>query len=159
MKVRPSIWSITWRYILVAVIVSSASLAMFFSLFFNFSAENGSISIYPWGPTHYVYVIVLSVSIIGVYIFSVVSYYYVIEDKYFVVKKFGREIEFNYDNIEFIDFAQSEKKRQVIFYSTKGKMRFLLGDKEGKLLETLRKKCPNTLTVSEFRSKHPEERY
>ena len=97
--------------------------------------------------------------IIGVYIFSVVSYYYVIEDKYFVVKKFGREIEFNYDNIEFIDFAQSEKKRQVIFYSTKGKMRFLLGDKEGKLLETLRKKCPNTLTVSEFRSKHPEERY
>lgn len=159
MKVRPSIWSITWRYILVAVIVSAASLAMFSSIFFDFSVENGTISVYPWGPSHFVYVIILGVSIIAIYIFSIVSYYYVIEDKYFVVKKFGREIEFNYNNIEFVDFEQSEKKRQVIFYSSKAKMRFLLGDKDGKLLETLRKKCSNTLTVSEFRSKHPEERY
>ena len=47
----------------------------------------------------------------------------------------------------------------IIFYSTKAKMRYMLGDNDGKVLETLIKKCPNILTKEEFRRRHPEESY
>ena len=159
MKVKPSIWSITWRYLIVALIVVAAAFGMFFSVFFNVNQETGSISVAPWGVSHYIFVIVMGVSLIGIYIFSIISYYYVIEDKFFTVKRYGKAIDFDYRNIEFIDVDESQRKHQVIFYSTKGRMRYLLGDKKGLLLETLIKKCPKTLTLSEFRRKHPEERY
>ncbi len=90
---------------------------------------------------------------------SLISYYYIVEDKYFIMKKFGKEYQFDYANIEFIDIEESQKKKMVIFYSPKSKTRYLLGDKDGKLLETLIKKCPPTISVNEFKRKHPEERY
>ena len=159
MKVKPSIWGITWRYLIVAVIVVAAAFGMFFSIFFTIDQKTGAVSLAPWGISHYIFVIVMGVSLIGIYIFSVVTYYYVIEDKFFTVKRYGKTIDFDYRNIEFIDIETSKRKHQVIFYSTKGKMRYLLGDKKGILLETLIKKCPKILTVEEFRRKHPEERY
>ncbi len=159
MKVRPSIWSITWRYLVVAAIVVAAAFGMFFSIFFKIDQTNGAISLAPWGISHYIFFIVMGVSLIAIYIFSIVTYYYVIEDKFFTVKRYGKAIDFDYRNIEFLDINESKRKHQVIFYSTKGKMRYLIGDRKGLLLETLIKKCPKTLTVEEFRRKHPEERY
>ena len=75
------------------------------------------------------------------------------------MKRYFKEYLFDYDKIEFIDIEQSKKKDMVIFYSSTAKMKYLLADKEGKLLEALIKKCPNTLSVEEFRRKHPEEKY
>ena len=159
MKVRPSIWSITWRYLIVAVIVSAAAFGMFFSIFFNINQETGAVTLAPWGVSHYLFVIVMGVSLIGIYIFSITTYYYVIDKASFTVKRYGKAVEFDYRNIEFIDEHESRRKRQVIFYSPKGRMRYLIADKKGLLLETLLKKCPKSLSIEEFRRKHPEERY
>lgn len=73
--------------------------------------------------------------------------------------KYKKEYVFDYKSIEFIDIEESKRKKQVIFYSPRARTRYLLGDKNGKLLETLIKKCPNTLSVAQFRAKHPEEKY
>ncbi len=159
MKVRPSIWSITWRYLIVAVIVSAAAFGMFFSIFFNINQETGAVTLAPWGVSHYLFVIVMGVSLIGIYIFSITTYYYVIDKASFTVKRYGKAVEFDYRNIEFIDENESRRKHQVIFYSSKGRMRYLIADKKGLLLETLLKKCPKSLSIEEFRRKHPEERY
>ena len=75
------------------------------------------------------------------------------------MKKFGKEYQFDYKNIEFIDVEESKRKNMAIFYSSKAKMRYLLGDKDGVLVDTLIKKCLNTMSREEFRRKHPEERY
>ena len=80
------------------------------------------------------------------------------ESKYFIQKKFGREYQFDYSNIEFIDVENSKKKKMIIFYSKTAKMRYMLGDKDGVVLDTLIKKCPNVMSVEEFRRKHPEEK-
>ena len=87
------------------------------------------------------------------------SSYYIVDKHSFIVKKYGRETEFDYSNIEFIDIEASQKKKMVIFYSKTARMRYLLGDKDGILLETLIKKCPETMSKEEFRRRHPEEKY
>lgn len=75
------------------------------------------------------------------------------------MKRVGKDYQFDYNNIYFIDIEKSKKKKMVIFYSSKAKMRYMLGDKDGVLLETLIKKCPKTMSVEEFRRRHPEEKY
>ena len=84
---------------------------------------------------------------------------YVIEDKYFAVRRLKKEYVYDYNSIIFIDFEASKRKKMVILYTKKSGMKYMLGDKDGKLLETLEKKCPNTMSVSEFRRTYPQARY
>lgn len=131
----------------------------FFSLFIGFNKDTGQAYLMPWGVSQTIFVIILGVALIAIYIASIMFYYYIIEDKYFTIVRYGKQLSFEYKNIEFIDIETSKRKHQVIFYSPKARTRYLLGDKEGKLLETLIKKCPNTMSVEEFKRRHPEERY
>ena len=159
MKVRPSIWSITWRYLIVSLVIIAIMFGFFFSLFIGFNKDTGQAYLMPWGVSQTIFVIILGVALIAIYIASIMFYYYIIEDKYFTIVRYGKQLSFEYKNIEFIDIETSKRKHQVIFYSPKARTRYLLGDKEGKLLETLIKKCPNTMSVEEFKRRHPEERY
>lgn len=104
--------------------------------------------------------------IVGIFVVSLIafipaitSYYYTVEKKCFIMRKYGKEYEFEYANIEFIDIEESKRKKMVIFYTKTAKTRYLLGDKDGVLLDTLIKKCPNIMSVEEFRRAHPEEKY
>ena len=128
-------------------------------MFVGFDVETQSFYVVPWDFRQPILLVGVFVLGVGAFIPALSSYYYVCESKYFIMRRFGKEYEFDYKNIEFIDIELSKKKNKVIFYSTKAKMKYLLGDKEGKLLETLIKKCPDTLTVDQFRMKHPEEKY
>ncbi len=159
MRVRPSIWSITWRYLIVSLVIIAIMFGFFFSLFIGFNKDTGQAYLMPWGVSQTIFVIILGVALIAIYIASIMFYYYIIEDKYFTIVRYGKQLSFEYKNIEFIDIETSKRKHQVIFYSPKARTRYLLGDKEGKLLETLIKKCPNTMSVEEFKRRHPEERY
>ena len=160
MKVRASIWQITWRYLVFSLIALLILVGSFFtSIFMQVSDKGQFVFITQWGFAQYFFVIVIPLVLIFFYFFATFTYYYVIEDKYFTMKRMGREYVFEYKNIEFIDIETSKRKHQVIFYAPKCRTRYLIGDKEGKLLQTLIKKCPNTLTVEEFRRAHPEERY
>ena len=113
----------------------------------------------PWGASQTIFVVIFGVIFVATYIPSVTSFYYIIEDYHFIMKRVGKDYQYDYKNIEFIDIEKSKKKKMVIFYSSKAKMRYMLGDKDGVLLETLIKKCPNTMSVEEFRRRHPEEKY
>ena len=157
MKLKIKTWRITWRFLLAALFVLIAIFGMGQRLFFGM--KDGRIVMIPWDIRQFLLISVYLGSSIAFYIISLTSCYYVIEKDHFISRKFGRTLEFQYKNIEFIDIAESERKELVIFYSSKAKMRYLLGDKDGVLLKTLIKKCPDTLTVEEFRKKHPEEKY
>ena len=160
MKYRPRIWSITWRYLIVALIIIAAAFGFSFSVFFTTNQETGQLAfITNWGFSQYFVVVLVPAVLIGFYILSVTQYYYVIDSKTFSLFRFGKEFVFEYKNIEFIDINESKRKNQVIFYSPKSRTKYLLADKGGVLLDTLIRKCPNTLTVEEFRRAHPEERY
>lgn len=159
MKVRVSVWRITWRYLIFAIIILAALYGATFNMFITNNPDNGELMAVTWGASQYLLVIFSSLVLITFYILSIFGYYYVIEDKYFVMYKYKKEYVFDYKSIEFIDIEESKRKKQVIFYSPRARTRYLLGDKNGKLLETLIKKCPNTLSVAQFRAKHPEEKY
>ena len=158
MKVRVSTWAITWRYLIFSLILIVVLFLAFFGVFFAPNAE-GVLTFVGFGVSQIMIVVLVPAVLVVFYLLSVFTYYYVIEDKYFIMKRFGREFIFDYKNIEFIDIDESKRKNQVIFYSPKSRTRYLLGDRGGKLLETLIKKCPKTMSVQEFKMKHPEERY
>ena len=155
-KVHP--WRIIWRFLVALLVIYIAFLGVFIWLFFT-TNENGQIVALEWSYRQTLMIIIMVILGFSMLVPSLISYYYIVEDKYFIMKKFGKEYQFDYANIEFIDIEESQKKKMVIFYSPKSKTRYLLGDKDGKLLETLIKKCPPTISVNEFRRKHPEERY
>ena len=158
MKVRVSTWAITWRYLIFSLILIVILFLAFFGVFFAPNTE-GVLTFVGFGVSQIMIVVLVPAVLVVFYLLSVFTYYYVIEDKYFIMKRFGREFIFDYKNIEFIDIDESKRKHQVIFYSPKSRTRYLLGDRDGKLLETLIKKCPKTMSVQEFKMKHPEERY
>lgn len=158
MKVKISWWRITWRYLVVFLIISIIVTLSASSIFFTFNGQ-GNLTPLPWGVSQSIFVSILGVTFIGIYFLALFGFYYIIEDKCFVVKRLSKTIEYDYKNIEFIDIKESQRKKMVIFYTKTAHMRYMLGDKEGVLLETLIKKCPNVMSKEEFIRCHPEERY
>lgn len=159
MKLKMRVWSLIWRFLVVIGIIYLAILISLNSLFISIDYSTGDFSFVSWDYRQPVILIgVLFLGFIG-FIPSITSSYYLVEDKYFSVVRYGKEVSYYYENIEFIDIEKSRKKKMVIFYSSKAKMRYLIGDKEGKLLGILIKKCPNILSLEAFRKKHPEEKY
>lgn len=159
MKLRIGTWRITWRFLLIYFVITIIVLLAATGLYFDIDFENGVWTPKAFGFSQIFLIAILGVVFVITYVSSLLFYYYIIEDKYFIMKRFGKEIQFEYKNIEFIDVERSKRKGMVIFYSSTARMRYMLGDKEGKLLETLIKKCPETMSVQQFRARHPEERY
>ena len=157
MKLKIGVWRITWRYLVVFLVIFLIAFGTCFSVFFEIT-DTGVVP-REFGSSQIIFLVIFFGIFIVTYILSLIGFYYVVEDKYFSVKKFGKEITYDYQNIEFIDIETSKRKKQVIFYSKVARMRYMLGDKNGVLLETLIKKCPNIMSVEEFRRRHPEERY
>ena len=158
MKLKVHPWRIIWRFLVALLFVYIVIIGIMFNMFFSYDPATGFVPV-PWDfrqPLILAGMLVLGLTML---IPSLTSYYYIIEDKFFIMKKFSKEYQFDYANIEFIDIEESRKKNLIIFYSPKSKTRYLLGDRDGKVLETLIKKCPQTMTVEEFRRKHPEEKY
>lgn len=159
MVVRISWWRITWRYLAVFAVLLVITLLTASGIFLGIDAETKAIYFKAWGVGQTIFVVIASALFVGLYIPAVTMFYYIIEDDHFVMKRFGKDYQYDYKNIEFIDIEESKRKKMVIFYSKAAKMRYNLGDKDGVLLETLIKKCPNILTIDEFRRRHPEEKY
>ena len=159
MKLRVAPWRIVWRFLVVFLVITIILFLSTSAVYFDIDLETWTWTPKPWEFSQVFIIIVLGVVFVTFLVMSLLFYYYKIEDKYFIMKRFGKEYQFEYKNIEFIDIEKSKKKGQVIFYSKTAKMRYMLGDKDGILLETLIKKCPETMSVEDFRRRHPEERY
>lgn len=158
MKYRVSAWRITWRFLIIYLVILVVAFLAAFSLFFSFT-EEGKVIVNEWGISQTLFVIIFAVVFVVTYVPSLRCFYFIVEDKSFILKRIGKDYEYEYANIEFIDIEESERKGMVIFYSSKARMRYMLGDKNGEVLKILIKKCPNIMSVEEFRRRHPEERY
>jgi len=158
-KLRVHPWRLIWRFLIVLLVIYVVAFGVFFTTFFNVDWVNWHVEPAVWDFRQPL--IIAGIFVVGVAMFipALTSSYYIVDKHSFIVKKYGRETEFEYSNIEFIDIEMSEKKKMVIFYSKTARMRYLLGDKDGILLETLIKKCPETMSREEFRRRHPEEKY
>ena len=101
--------------------------------------------------------------IIGLFVFfsvfmlvlSLTRNFYVIESKYLVVVKGRKEMIYNYNDVVYIDKAQTEKKKVLTFATKQGFVRYLPFDKEGKIYTTFLKKCKDLLSEEEFRNQYP----
>ena len=158
MVYRVGVWSITWRFLLVFLTLGAVAFLVSFGAFFT-TNEYGQLVCKPFGGGQITFIALMSALFMITYIPSLRCFYFVVEDKYFILKRVGKDYQYDYANIEFIDIEKSQKKNMIIFYSKTAKMRYMLGDKNGEVLKTLIEKCSNTLTVEEFRRKHPEEKY
>lgn len=159
MKLRVHPWRLIWRFLIVMLAIYIIVIISFNSLFISFNFDTGEFYILPFGMYHYI--ILIGIPVLGIIAFIPIltSFYYVVEKKYFLMRRYGKEFEYHYANIEFIDIETSRRKKMVIFYAPTCKTKYLLGDKDGVLLDTLIKKCPNIYGVEEFRRRHPEEKY
>lgn len=155
---RVSAWRITWRFLIVYFVVLVVAFLSSFGAFFGMN-ESGVLYVKEFGAGQIIFISIFSALFLIAYIPSLRCFYFVVEDKYFILKRIGKDYQFDYENIEFIDVEESERKGMIIFYSSKAKMRYMLGDKDGMVLKTLVEKCPKVMTKEEFRRRHPEERY
>ncbi len=154
-KIHP--WRITWRYLVVFGVIFTIAFFASFRLFFITDA--GGVSVRPFGASQGIFIGAFASLFLVVYLMALLGQKYIIEDKYFVVKRMNKEWQYDYSSIIFFDKEESIRKKMVIIFTKKSRTKYLLGDKDGKLLETIIKKCPNTMTVQEFRRAYPEERY
>ena len=157
MVVRIHPWRITWRYLIAFGIIFLVAFGSCFNLFFT--RTEAGLTLRPFGVSQGVFIAAFAILFLITYLMALWGQRYIIEDKYFIVKRLTKEYQYDYSSIIFCDIEESKKKNMVIIFTKKSRTKYLLGDKEGKLLETIIKKCPNTMTVSEFRRAYPEERY
>ena len=158
MKVKPNLWRISWRFLVTFLIVVTIISILSYSLFFYIDLAAGKIYIIKWDYRQIIFVSVIFAISVVFYILTVRSFYYMIESKSFIVKRYSKEVEYAYDSVIFIYEEKSEKKKKIYFYTEKGGMTSLLQDEENKLYTTMLKKCQNRMSIEEFRRVHPEEK-
>ena len=81
--------------------------------------------------------------------------FYVIESKYLVAVRGFKNMYYHYNDVVYIDKAQSEKKRVLCFYTNKEHVRYLPFDKNGEIYKTMLKRCHNLLDDEQFKAKYP----
>ena len=108
-----------------------------------------------FGPLH-VIAILIFVLVSGLMLFlSLKRNFYVIENKYLVVVRSFKNMYYYYNDVVYIDKAQSEKKRLLCFYTNKGHVRYLPFDRNGEIYKAMCKKCHNLLSEEEFKVRYP----
>ena len=157
-KLRVSFFSILWRFLLVFLAICVVAYFGLAGVFVSYNVETGVV-FNAWQGEQILVASLIVVVSIGLLIASYFSYYYVIEKDHFICVKLGRTFQYDYKNIVFIDVDKSKKQDTITFYMSTAKMQYLIHDKGHVLLETMLKKCPELMSVEEFRTRHPEEKY
>lgn len=144
MKVKIS-FARTLKMWLITLFVGAIA---FFCMFFKFFT-----SPWEWGQilfvTVYLFIMVLLLIAHSQFV------YYEIYKKYVVVKKFNKEIVYNFKDIWYIDHKDSEKSKTVCFVTKFGHIRYLTFDKEGLIYKAMLEQCTNLLTLEEIKAKFP----
>ena len=108
-----------------------------------------------WGVVQILIIALFVVISVFMLVLSLTRNFYVIESKYLVVVKGAKEMYYHYDDVVYIDKAQTEKRKVLCFATNKGHARYLPFDKEGRIYQAFQNKCHNLLSEEEFRIKYP----
>lgn len=122
---------------------------LFFGLFTNHFLT------LPWNFIPYLIIAVWLIGGVILYIFTIKYNYYILHKKYFIVKKYNKELTYNFSEIIYIDEEQSEKSKTICFVTDKQHVRYLSFDKEGVLYQVMLAKCTNRMDKETFFEKHP----
>ena len=112
-KIHP--WRITWRYLIVFAIVFIIAFFACFGVFFDIG--DSGITVASFGISQGIFIGVAVVSFVLLYLLALNGQKYIIESKYFIVKRLAREYQYDYSSILFVDKEQSEKKKMVIIFT------------------------------------------
>ena len=124
------------------------AIALFLSCFQLFVLQK-------WGVIQ-IMIIVLYVVISALMLFlSLKRNFYVIESKYLVAVRGFKEMYYYYNDVVYIDKAQSEKRKVLCFFTNKGHTRYLPFDKDGEIYKAMLKKCHNLLDEETFERQYP----
>ena len=112
-----------------------------------------------WGTVQIVIICLYVFISILMLVLSLTRNFYVIESKSLVVVKGTKVLNYDYNDVVYIDQEQSEKKRVLSFCTNKGHVRYLPFDKEGKIYTTFLNKCHNLLEYDEFKRRFPNAKF
>ena len=146
MKLKIRLFKLTLTFVFSMIVIGGLIFSIFFKDFITF----------PWGPLPYIVTIVWFLGAVIFYIISIKMNYYILHKKYVIVRKYNKELIYNFSEIIYIDERQSEKHKMICFVTNKLHTRYLTFDKEGLLYKTMLEKCSNRLDEETFKNKYPE---
>lgn len=108
-----------------------------------------------WGVWQILVIILFVMVSVGMLILSLKRNFYVIENKYLVAVRGFKEMYYYYNDVVYIDVAQTEKRRVLCFFTNKGHVRYLPFDRHGEIYKAMSKRCHNLLDEETFKRNYP----
>ena len=135
MKLKPSAIRLFLYFIITSLILLFAIISMCFTIFFfqQWNYQQWIILIF-WFLLSVVFLILL-----------LKNYYYTIEQNYFSLTRFKKEICYEYKDILYIDVQYSMNHSSILLILKRGEVKYFVKDKENKLLNILIEKCQNVI--------------
>ena len=157
MKIRINPWRFIWRVAIITLVLYFIVFLVSYEMFYYITFNPFMLHFLPWDYRQPLLLGAILILAIIATILAIKNTYFQLEDKDLLYRKFGKEFEFSYDKVEFIDVEQSKRKKMVIFYSTVSKAQYLLGDDKEEVLNHMIKKCKNVISKDDFRRRHADE--
>lgn len=145
MKVWPSIQ----KTLLLALVIFLFSAGIVFTSCINLFLSK------EWDYRQWLIIGVFLASSLLILIFSLRTYFYVIEKRELVVIKFKRELVYPYSEIIYIDQNQKRKNSTITMVMKSGQTIYLIPDKKNQVYESLQKNCEHILSKDEVINKFP----
>ena len=108
-----------------------------------------------WDYRQWLIIGVFLVSSILILIFSLRTYFYVIEKRELVVVKFKRALVYPYSEIIYIDQGRKRKNSTITIVMKSGQTIYLIPDKKNQVYDSLEKNCDHLLDKQEVINKFP----
>lgn len=143
------IWPSFQKTLLLALVIFLFSAVIVFTSCINlFLFEE-------WDYRQWLIIGVFLASSILILIFSLRTYFYVIEKRELIVIKFKRELVYPYSEIIYIDQNQKRKKSTITIVMKSGQIIYLIPDNKNQVYESLQKNCDDLLDKQEVMNKFP----
>lgn len=143
------IWPSFQKTLLLALVIFLFSAGIVFTSCINlFLFEE-------WDYRQWLIIGVFLASSLLILIFSLRTYFYVIEKRELVVVKFKRELIYPYSEIIYIDQNQKRKRSTITIVMKSGQIIYLIPDNKNQVYESLQKNCDDLLDKQEVMNKFP----
>ncbi len=109
-----------------------------------------------WGFGQFGVIALFVVISVLMLVLSLTRNFYVIEPKFLVVVKGRKELYYYYNDIIFIDHERTKRKKILTFVTSKGHVRYLPFDRDGKIYEACLDKCNNLVDEEELLRRFPK---
>jgi len=143
------VWPSFQKTLLLALVIFLFSAVIVFTSCINlFLFEE-------WDYRQWLIIGVFLASSILILIFSLRTYFYVIEKRELIVIKFKRELVYPYSEIIYIDQNQKRKRSTITIVMKSGQIIYLIPDNKNQVYKSLQKNCDDLLDKQEVMNKFP----